>query len=113
MEMDRRVCTTYLISVCIRMFLERRDRQLSEFVGEFKSLNAADEKIALMERFLAELWSQLEADSTSMIWSLMVSEEQQVWVKIILRRAIFLIGMVGLVTKQSKNIKSVHGCAWF
>jgi hypothetical protein len=37
MEMDRRVCTAYLISVCVRMFLERRERQLSEFVAEFRS----------------------------------------------------------------------------
>ena len=78
MEMDRRVCNAYLISVCVRMFLERRERQLSEFVGEFRSLSAADEKIALMERFLAEIWSQLESDSSSMVWPLMVSEEQQV-----------------------------------
>jgi len=78
MEMDRRVCMAYLISVCIRIFLERRERELSEFVTEFKSASASDEKIALMERFLSELWSQLETDSTSMMWSLMVSEDQQV-----------------------------------
>jgi hypothetical protein len=78
MEMDRRVCMAYLISVCIRIFLERRERELSEFVAEFKSASASDEKIALMERFLSELWSQLETDSTSMMWSLMVSEDQQV-----------------------------------
>ena len=35
--MDRRVCMAYLISVCIRIFLERRERELSEFVTEFKS----------------------------------------------------------------------------
>ncbi len=39
-----------------RLFLERRERELSEFVSEFKSASAADEKIALMERFLGELW---------------------------------------------------------
>ena len=56
MEMDRRVCMAYLISVCIRLFLERRERELSQFVTLFKAANAADEKISLMERFLAELW---------------------------------------------------------
>ena len=56
MEMDRRVCMAYLISVCIRLFLERRDRELSQFVTLFKAASAADEKISLMERFLAELW---------------------------------------------------------
>ena len=56
MEMDRRVCMAYLISVCIRLFLERRERELSQFVTLFKAASAADEKISLMERFLAELW---------------------------------------------------------
>ena len=68
MEADRRVCSTHQISVCVRLFLEKRDKLLLNFVNHFRdSCSASDEKIALMERFLASLWSQLEADTSVML----------------------------------------------
>merc|ERR1719510_1571673 len=65
MEADRRVCSAHQLNVCIRLFLEKRDKQMVNFVANFReSCSASDEKIALMERFLASLWSQLEADTS-------------------------------------------------
>lgn len=65
MEADRRVCSSHQMNVCIRLFLERREKQMVKFVTAFKeSCSASDEKIALMENFLSSLWSQLEADTS-------------------------------------------------
>ena len=68
MEADRTVCSSHQISVCVRLFLEKREKLLLNFVNHFRdSCSALDEKIALMERFLASLWSQLEADTSVML----------------------------------------------
>ena len=64
MEADRRVCSSHQLNVCSRLFLEKREKQILTFVNNFKEAKAADEKIALMERFLASLWSQLESDTS-------------------------------------------------
>ena len=64
MEADRRVCSSHQLNVCSRLFLEKREKQILTFVNSFKEAKAADEKIALMERFLASLWSQLESDTS-------------------------------------------------
>ena len=68
MEADRRVCSAHQISVCVRLFLEKRDKLLLNFVNHFRdSCSVSDEKISLMEQFLASLWSQLEADTSVML----------------------------------------------
>ena len=65
MEADRRVCSAHQLNVCIRVFLERREKHMVNFVTNFReACSASDEKIALMERFLASLWAQLEADTS-------------------------------------------------
>ena len=65
MEADRRVCSSHQLNVCIRLFLEKREKQMINFVTNFReSCSASDEKIALMERFLASLWAQLDADTS-------------------------------------------------
>ena len=65
MDADRRVCSSHQLNVCSRLFLEKREKQTATFVANFKdSCSASDEKIALMERFLNSLWSQLESDTS-------------------------------------------------
>ena len=61
-EQDKAVCHRFLISVCVRLFLERRDKALSDFVLEFQNLFAADEKADWLESFLQLLSSELERD---------------------------------------------------
>lgn len=62
-EQDKAVCHRFLISVCVRLFLERREKELNEFVVEFQMLNVADEKADLLESFLHRLSGELELDS--------------------------------------------------
>lgn len=64
-EQDKAVCHRFLISVCVRLFLERREKQLDDFVLEFQQLSVADEKADHLESFLAKLNAELERDS---IW---------------------------------------------
>ena len=64
-EQDKAVCHRFLISVCVRLFLERREKQLDGFVLEFQQLSVADEKADHLEAFLAKLNAELERDS---IW---------------------------------------------
>jgi len=85
---DRKVCSTYLVSVCIRQFLEQRQQQLDQFVAQFKNANAADEKTALMETFLESLWSQLEKCDGSMVWALSTSEDQLNLCRLTVERAV-------------------------
>ena len=62
-EQDKAVCHRFLISVCVRLFLERREKQLNEFVVEFQQLHVADEKADWLESFLRRLSTELERDS--------------------------------------------------
>ncbi len=61
-EQDKAVCHRFLIAVCVRLFLERRDQLLVDFVDEFQHLVAADEKADWLESFLQRLSQQLERD---------------------------------------------------
>lgn len=62
-EQDKAVCHRFLISVCVRLFLERREKQLNDFVVEFQQLHVADEKADWLESFLRRLSEELERDS--------------------------------------------------
>ena len=62
-EQDKAVCHRFLISVCVRIFLERREKILNRFVIEFQQLSAADEKADWLESFLQRLSAELERDS--------------------------------------------------
>lgn len=62
-EQDKAVCHRFLISVCVRLFLERREKQLNDFVVEFQQLHVSDEKADWLESFLGRLSAELERDS--------------------------------------------------
>ncbi len=85
MEVDQRVCTRHLVSVCVRQFLERRERQMGQFVAQFRETSAPDEKTACVEAFLARLWGQLEEDPS---WALAASEEQMSLARLAVERAV-------------------------
>ena len=85
MEIDQRVCSQHLVSVCMRLFLDRREKDIVHFVNRFKETTVSDEKIALMEQFLARIWSQLEEDPS---WALVASEEQMRLARLTIERAV-------------------------
>lgn len=62
---DRTVVLEFLSSMCVRLFLERRESQLAKFVTEFQSLTLADEKSDILDSFLASLSTEMERD---LIW---------------------------------------------
>ncbi|XP_055338860.1 GTPase-activating protein and VPS9 domain-containing protein 1-like [Paramacrobiotus metropolitanus] len=60
---DSDVCCKYFLSVCISQFLEKRERDILNFVREFQKATVYDEKTALMESFLMHLHSQMDRES--------------------------------------------------
>ncbi|KAK3920325.1 Receptor-mediated endocytosis protein 6-like protein [Frankliniella fusca] len=56
------VCNRCVVSVCVRMFLERREGQVNDFTEEFQQLTLADEKTDLLENFLLTLAADMERD---------------------------------------------------
>lgn len=85
MEGEERVCSQYLVSVCVRLFLERREKLMQQFMFQFREIIVSDERIALMERFLASLASQLDEDPA---WALVASEEQNTLARLTIERAV-------------------------
>ncbi|KAK6641198.1 hypothetical protein RUM44_012907 [Polyplax serrata] len=61
-ETDSRVCQKFLVALCVRIFLERREDLCSSFSKEFQQLSLPDEKTDLLDKFLMELSQQLERD---------------------------------------------------
>lgn len=59
---ERAVCDRCVVSVCVRMFLERREEQVTEFTLEFQQLTLADEKTVSLENFLQALATDMERD---------------------------------------------------
>jgi len=62
METEQRMCSKFLISVCVRLFLERRDEELQQLKAQFSATNLMDEKTELVVQFLNRLWNSLEQE---------------------------------------------------
>ncbi|XP_047500303.1 GTPase-activating protein and VPS9 domain-containing protein 1-like isoform X1 [Penaeus chinensis] len=61
-DADAEVVMASIVGVCVRMFLERREHNLSRFTHEFTVLTVPDEKVQLVENFLSQLYNELERD---------------------------------------------------
>lgn len=59
---ERAVCNGCIVSVCVRLYLERRETQVADFTLEFQQLTLADEKTDLLENFLQTLATDMERD---------------------------------------------------
>ena len=62
LQNDRDMCNRYLIIVCIRMFLEKREQMIIKFQNEFSNLTILDEKIDLLDEFMGKLMEELRCD---------------------------------------------------
>uniref|UniRef100_A0A4W3HD29 GTPase-activating protein and VPS9 domain-containing protein 1 n=1 Tax=Callorhinchus milii TaxID=7868 RepID=A0A4W3HD29_CALMI len=69
---DKEVANRYFTTVCVRLLLESRETQILEFIKDFQSLTASDDKTALVEEFLQSLYGAMAQD---VIWQ-SASEEQ-------------------------------------
>ncbi|RZF46932.1 hypothetical protein LSTR_LSTR011763 [Laodelphax striatellus] len=59
---ERAVCQRFLMAVCVRLFLERRESLVAAFAAEFQQLSLADEKNDLLLTFLQRLAREMERD---------------------------------------------------
>ncbi|XP_026825737.1 GTPase-activating protein and VPS9 domain-containing protein 1 isoform X3 [Ooceraea biroi] len=59
---DRDAINNHLVSVCVRVFLEKREAFLSRFCDEFKKLKLADEKQDLVDNFLGKVHAEMDND---------------------------------------------------
>ncbi|KAG5321351.1 GAPD1 protein, partial [Pseudoatta argentina] len=59
---DRDAINNYLVSVCVRVFLEKREAFLLRFCDEFKKLTLADEKQDLVDNFLGKVHAEMDND---------------------------------------------------
>ncbi|XP_055380440.1 receptor-mediated endocytosis protein 6 homolog isoform X2 [Condylostylus longicornis] len=59
---DQQMCNRHLISVCVRMFLEKREPSIGKFQTEFCKLTVVDEKIDLLQEFIDNLIKELKLD---------------------------------------------------
>ncbi|CAL4099243.1 unnamed protein product, partial [Meganyctiphanes norvegica] len=61
-NVDANVICNSMVGLCVRLFLEKRDKVLSEFTYDFTQLTVPDEKVQLVENFLTKLYAELERD---------------------------------------------------
>jgi hypothetical protein len=59
---ERDMCNRYLIMVCVRIFLEKREQNILKFQSEFTQLTVVDEKIDLLNEFMKQLMDELKGD---------------------------------------------------
>nr|XP_033321965.1 GTPase-activating protein and VPS9 domain-containing protein 1 [Megalopta genalis] len=81
---DRDAVNNHLVSVCVRVFLEKRESLLSRFCDEFKKLTLADEKQDLVDNFLGDVHAKMDNDP---IWQC-ASENQLVLARVVVERTV-------------------------
>ncbi|XP_014468928.1 PREDICTED: receptor-mediated endocytosis protein 6 homolog isoform X1 [Dinoponera quadriceps] len=59
---DRDAVNNHLVSVCVRVFLEKREAFVLRFCDEFKKLTLADEKQDLVDNFLGKVHAEMDND---------------------------------------------------
>jgi len=62
-ERDKLICNHNLVTLFVGQYMEQKERSVQFFVRKFQSLNAADEKTQLVDKFLNLLYNALENDS--------------------------------------------------
>ncbi|KOC65886.1 GTPase-activating protein and VPS9 domain-containing protein 1 [Habropoda laboriosa] len=81
---DRDAVNNHLVSVCVRVFLEKRESLLLRFCDEFKKLTLADEKQDLVDSFLSKVHAKMDNDP---IWQC-ASENQLNLARIVVERIV-------------------------
>ncbi|XP_071575221.1 GTPase-activating protein and VPS9 domain-containing protein 1-like [Temnothorax nylanderi] len=59
---DQDAINNHLVSVCVRVFLEKKEAFLLRFCEEFKKLTLADEKQDLVDNFLGKVHAEMDND---------------------------------------------------
>ncbi|KAI1290103.1 GTPase-activating protein and VPS9 domain-containing protein 1 [Halotydeus destructor] len=90
LSQDKIVCTHNLMAICVKQYLERKEKVLTYFVSKFQKLTLADEKVELFEKFLKFLFKSMETDP---VWQL-ASDEQLDYARGVMER--FVISQIYL-----------------
>ncbi|KAK7094714.1 GTPase-activating protein and VPS9 domain-containing protein 1-like isoform X2 [Littorina saxatilis] len=61
-ERDKEIIGKHLINVCVRLFIERHEKRVLQFIAMFQKLEMADEKTHLVETFLREMYNDMMQD---------------------------------------------------
>ncbi|KAL8612814.1 hypothetical protein ACOMHN_033484 [Nucella lapillus] len=61
-ERDKEIISKHLINVCVRIFIERHERRVLQFIAQFQKLEMADEKTDQVENFLKEMYIDMMQD---------------------------------------------------
>lgn len=62
-ECERILCESYLISMCVRLFLEKYENDVRTFCEEFQQLTLVDEKYDHLLNFLQSIYSLMSRES--------------------------------------------------
>lgn len=62
-ECERVLCDSYLISICVRLFLEKYENDVATFCDEFQQLTLVDEKYDHLINFLQSIYSSMSRES--------------------------------------------------
>ncbi|KAK2576023.1 hypothetical protein KPH14_007375 [Odynerus spinipes] len=81
---DRDAVNNHLVSVFVRVFLEKRETLVLRFCDEFKKLTLADEKQDLVDNFLSKIHVEMDNDS---IWQA-ASESQLELARVVVERTV-------------------------
>ncbi|XP_048505942.1 GTPase-activating protein and VPS9 domain-containing protein 1 isoform X2 [Athalia rosae] len=81
---DRDAVSSHLVSVCVRVFLEKREASLLRFCEEFKKLTLADEKQDMVDNFLGSIHAEMDRDP---IWQV-ASEGQLDLARMVMERTV-------------------------
>lgn len=81
---EQEVCKNFFASICVRIFLQKKEQQLLQFATEFHNLTLADEKNDLLRNFLSTLEKQVDND---VMWQ-GVSDQQLEAIKAAIERSV-------------------------
>lgn len=62
-DSEKTLCESYLISICVRLFLEKYENDVKAFCEEFRQLTLVDEKYDLLLNFLQSIYSLMRRES--------------------------------------------------
>ncbi|KAK7504393.1 hypothetical protein BaRGS_00004259 [Batillaria attramentaria] len=62
-ERDKEIISKHLINVCVRLFIERHERQVILFISQFQKLAMSDEKTDLVDQFLQYMYQEMLQDN--------------------------------------------------
>lgn len=61
-ERDKEIISKHMINVCVRLFIERHERQVINFISQFQKLAMSDEKTDLVDKFLQIMYQEMLQD---------------------------------------------------